>query len=253
MGGRGVRRHQLQMGSIEIKRAEMAERDREAPDYEHTWRPAWIPEIELPLVIDLLDVQPGQTVLDLGAGVGRVTRELVGQGRTIVALDYSLDSLRMNRQHLKAVGNYHGRVAFLLADATTGLPFPAESFDRVACIQMIQHVPTYTERVRLLSEAYRVLKPGGVLVLTTYNRSFMAILRRRRDGFHGGKIYYHLFSVAELRRLLRAFGKRRLFGILNLTPRLYGKPFSSLLERVIQRLPISYLTGSVLVARCVKT
>jgi ubiquinone/menaquinone biosynthesis C-methylase UbiE len=47
---------------------------------------------------------------------------------------------------------------------STSVPFPEGSFDSVACFTMLHHIPTAQEQFRTLCEAFRVLRPGGVLV-----------------------------------------------------------------------------------------
>ena len=47
----------------------------------------------------------------------------------------------------------------------TRLPFPAEQFDVVTCVSVLEHLPE-TARLRGLSEMARVLRPGGRLIVT---------------------------------------------------------------------------------------
>jgi len=91
-------------------------------------------------------------VLDLGAGYGAVTGELVRRcGGRVVALDLAAEALRLTDAFAGA-----GRVN---ADAAR-LPFPAEAFDLVFCQCALLWMPLPVA----IDEAARVLQPGGVLI-----------------------------------------------------------------------------------------
>jgi SAM-dependent methyltransferase len=111
------------------------------------------------LMEKLLGVIPKKEgkILDVACGKGATTRHLLNhyQPDQIVGINISekqLDSCRRN-----AAG-----VTFLLMDATR-LEFPDRSFDTVICVEAAFHFDT---RENFLKEAFRVLKPGGWLVLS---------------------------------------------------------------------------------------
>jgi ubiquinone/menaquinone biosynthesis C-methylase UbiE len=100
----------------------------------------------------------GEQMLELGAGPGAATdwlRRRVGRLVVIEREQQSVDALK-TRFDPDSVEVVHG-------DATA-LAFAADSFDSVAAFTMLHHVPTRALQARLLSEAFRVLRPGGVLV-----------------------------------------------------------------------------------------
>ena len=105
----------------------------------------------------------GASVLDWGCGLGGMLLTLEGvdsslslHGADILA--ETLDRLRDARPSwdLRRV-----------APQPTSLPWPDSSFDRVFLLDVVEHVP---EPLEMLSEAHRVLKPGGILVLSTPDR-----------------------------------------------------------------------------------
>ena len=98
--------------------------------------------------------RPG-SALDLGCGDGRLTAEL--QARELVAADVSEVALERARRRLPG-----SRTLLLAPDEP--LPLKDASFDLVLCAETIEHV---RDLQLLLSEARRVLRPGGRLAITT--------------------------------------------------------------------------------------
>jgi ubiquinone/menaquinone biosynthesis C-methylase UbiE len=96
-----------------------------------------------------------ERALDLGCGDGRLTAEL--DAADLTAADVSDVALERARRRLP-----DARIAELEPDAA--LPFDDGAFDLVLCAETIEHV---RDVQLLLSEARRVLRPGGELALTT--------------------------------------------------------------------------------------
>lgn len=120
------------------------------------------------------DAFRGASVVDIGCGVGRLTRELVSRGaRDAVGVDFSEAALCIARQcTVEGLAN----ARFEWADAQS-LPFSDKSFDVAFCCETIEHV---LDPVAVLTEARRVLVRGGVLILTTPN--YLGALGIRRIG-----------------------------------------------------------------------
>ncbi|MBI5445603.1 MAG: 3-demethylubiquinone-9 3-O-methyltransferase [Deltaproteobacteria bacterium] len=102
--------------------------------------------------------------LDVGCGGGILTEALARLGCTVVGIDRSRPSLRAARAHAAAqelpVGYFNA-----LAEA---LPFEAASFDFVSCCDVLEHV---TALRPVISEVARVLRPGGLFLYDTVNRT----------------------------------------------------------------------------------
>ncbi|WP_221358176.1 class I SAM-dependent methyltransferase [Streptomyces beigongshangae] len=94
------------------------------------------------------------TLLDVACGTGIVTRRFAAAGLGVTGADAACGMLR------RAAGRLPGRV--VLADGRR-LPFPDASFDAVTAIWLL-HLLDDAERV--VAEAARVLRPGGVFVTT---------------------------------------------------------------------------------------
>lgn len=101
----------------------------------------------------LVAVQPGQRILDVAGGSGEMAIPLAGPDRQVIVLDFSLPMLQ--------VGHSRG-IPYLawVAGRSRALPFPANSMDTVTIAFGLRNV-TYVGAT--LSEALRVLKPGGRL------------------------------------------------------------------------------------------
>jgi SAM-dependent methyltransferase len=116
---------------------------------------------------DELGLRPGDLVLDLGAGAGRHSFECFRRGARVVALDYDYGELPAVRDLFWAMkeageGPGSGLGACLNGDALR-LPFPDDTFDRIICSEVFEHIP---DDLGAMNELARVLKPGGVLAAT---------------------------------------------------------------------------------------
>jgi SAM-dependent methyltransferase len=98
-------------------------------------------------------------VLDLACGPGIVSAALAAAAREVVAFDLTPEMLRKARERCAAEGL--ANVTFREGSATE-LPFADESFDAVVSRLAIHH---FAEPEKVLAEAFRVLAPGGTLVI----------------------------------------------------------------------------------------
>ena len=114
----------------------------------------------------------GRTVLDVGSGSGSsaLTMSDAGAASVIgVEPDPEFVDLAKRRAQDEGVAD---RVQFRLIKNTTKLPFRNGAFDIVTFHAVIEHIPPAL-RAPILKEAYRCLRPGGLLVITeTPNRAF---------------------------------------------------------------------------------
>jgi SAM-dependent methyltransferase len=129
-------------------------------------------------------------ILDAGCGSGYGTAELSGAAASVTGTDISADAVGHARLRYGSAG-----VRFLQA-ACEALPFSAAAFDLVVAFEVIEHLDRWRE---LLAEANRVLKPSGVLLVSTPNRDYYAESR----GTAGPNPFHrHEFDYEEFRQSL---------------------------------------------------
>jgi ubiquinone/menaquinone biosynthesis C-methylase UbiE len=114
----------------------------------------------------LITPKPGERILDLACGFGTFTFLCAERGAKTVGLDLSETCLRVGADacsQFRLEGSYH----FVLGDVGR-LPFPDAKFDKLISIDGFEHF-TWSQKRALLSEAHRVLKPGGSFIVYTPN------------------------------------------------------------------------------------
>lgn len=116
----------------------------------------------------LTKIRPGDTILELGCGYGRIMAVLAGKANRIVGIDTSRASLAAGREHLASFPN----CMLIQADAVR-LPFSGRSFDVVFCLQNgISAFHVNPER--LIEESVKVTRPGGIVLFSSYSDRFWA-------------------------------------------------------------------------------
>ena len=124
-----------------------------------------------------------QRVLEIGSGLGTDLRQFALAGARVVGLDLSFQSIALARRHFLAFGN---KGAFLQSDAES-LPFADGLFDVVYSFGVLHHTPNIQGAI---DECYRVLRPGGYLIVMLYNS-------------HSWQVIVEPYLVAVKRWLLR--------------------------------------------------
>jgi ubiquinone/menaquinone biosynthesis C-methylase UbiE/uncharacterized protein YbaR (Trm112 family) len=184
---------------VERKRSEMVARDAQVEDYDRMRGLRAFSKIEIPVTIAQVRPGPDDVLLEAGCGTGRMTTTFAPRCRTLVAADFSYESLRVCRRKLIAAGIRN--VDLVQADVCA-LPFRSEAFTKVASCQVLEHIPTPESRASMVAELARVTRPGGVVVLSAYQHSLFTRLFGHKEGLHDGGIYYFRFSRRELHTLL---------------------------------------------------
>lgn len=126
-------------------------------DYEQTVRSR--------AVLSMLKPQPEETILDIGCGNARDVLPILRANARVVGVDISSEMIQQGKCDLARAG--FPDVELQVGNAIA-LNFTTEVFDGVLCSEVIEHIPDAAEAI---GEIYRVLKPGGRLVLSTPNRA----------------------------------------------------------------------------------
>ncbi len=129
-------------------------------------------------------------ILDAGCGLGYGTVELASQCDSATGTDVSLEAVR------EARGRYEQANVRFLAGSCEALPFADATFDLLTAFEVIEHLDRWGE---LLTEANRVLKPSGVLLVSTPNRDYYA---ESRGAAGPNPFHRHEFDYEEFRRAL---------------------------------------------------
>jgi len=155
--------------------------------------------------------------LDVGCNVGELLGDCRDRYPAMRLAGVEINHVALNKAHQDLPG------ACLCVARADNLPFPDESFDCVACIEVLEHMPAELRQQSLL-EMRRVLRRGGRLVLRVPHagifsfldsnnfrfrlpRLYRALLKhgRRDAGYSGGSedvVWHHHFTREELRELL---------------------------------------------------
>ena len=164
----------------------------------------------------------GDSILDLGCGNGRLAQLFENMNVSYLGVDNSEELIRIAQEKFKDKEN----IKFEVGDVTN--IYRNESFDLIFMLAVLHHIPTKELRLKILTDIYNLLKPGGMLVMSNWN-----ILRVRKyfprffdfkykivhrvwsfkDAFIPWKSievenqrYVHSFTKGELRRLLSKAG-----------------------------------------------
>lgn len=143
--------------------------------------------VQRELVLELLPDRPGR-VLDAGCGPAVMAEPLLERGAEVWAVDASEEMIRLGGERLAA--HPARRRVHLRTGTLEGLEFADGSFDAAIAMGVLEYVP---DRLRALAELRRVLRPGGVLVLTI--PSGISAYHLARNAWTG--------SLAALRRAAR--------------------------------------------------
>ena len=138
----------------------------------------WMPE-----TIDF-SIANGKKLLEVGHGLGSDLLTFAEHGAEVYGVDLT------DEHHRMATRNFalHGRPVTLERCDAANLPFASNSFDYVYSHGVLHHTP---DTVRCISEIFRVLKPGGTMILGLYYRfsAFHLFAKILAQGVVGGRLF----------------------------------------------------------------
>jgi ubiquinone/menaquinone biosynthesis C-methylase UbiE len=192
-------------------------------DYEEEFRKT------LALLGRVKEFGPGSDLLEIGSGTGWFTILARREGYRAVGVDVSWELVEFARKRAAAAGI---EAPFHVASAES-LPLPDATFDVAYANSVMEHVRPWREAV---AEAYRVLKPGGLLFVGTTNRLYpvcteidfplyqwlpfrlqkrIAIRKRGPDIMENGFAWNHFIPMG-IRRGLKDAGFREVYDVFDL-------------------------------------
>jgi protein-L-isoaspartate O-methyltransferase len=144
----------------------------------------------------------GQRVLDLACGEGYGVRMLAGRAASVVGVDIDENVVR------HASAKYGAPNIEFHSGSITATPIKEDhSFDTVVCFEAIEHIDDHE---RLLLEVKRLLKPGGVFIVSTPNKAVYQDVSSEENPYHVKELYFEEFQslLAAHFRNTRFLGQR---------------------------------------------
>lgn len=137
-------------------------------------------------ILSAVKIWPGDTLIDLGCGVGDYTKAI--SLFTANAAGYDRD--------VQAARKKYPGLSFFKMDFGKPLPLADASVDKIISINVIEHLkdPEF-----FLRECQRVLKPGGLIALSTANRNFLL------HDLHYDPTHFYEWTLGEFDSLLRPY------------------------------------------------
>jgi len=131
----------------------------------------------------------GRRVLDAACGEGYGTALLGTKAAEAVGVDIDASSIR------HAQSTYGSATVRFIGGSCTELPFPDASFDVVVSFETVEHLDA-ADQPRMLAEFARVLKPAGLLIISSPNKRLYSDARDYVNEFHRHELYRD--GLAEL-------------------------------------------------------
>ena len=165
--------------------------------------------------------KPGDQVLDLGCGNGRLFQYLEEFDIDYTGIDVSqglLDKAKFKFRNISSLSRFRFKKGSFLE-----IPYKRPYFDKIFCIASFHHLPSKQYRLDALKEMKRVLNKDGKIVISVWNLwrqkyikyIFQSLLKLHKYDFGdcffnwnktGPLRYYHAFTLFEMRGLLREAG-----------------------------------------------
>ena len=158
-------------------------------------------------------------ICDVGCGNGRHSLPLVNDN-LVVGLDFSFNLIKIAHTKIKKMG----KIFLPVVSDALYMPFRNNYFDAVISVATIHHIPSFYYRKKFLENCLNITKRNGIILLTAWNimnlkRFFLCIIQyplkfkgeilEFGDVYIGwgkkAKRYHHLFTLNEMKKLLRSF------------------------------------------------
>lgn len=127
-------------------------------------------------------LQDGYKIIDIGCGFGKISLKFASLGYSVTGIDINHEAIRLSKvaaEGLTLEGSISGKAEFTVGNASE-LPFSGKSFDLAVMQAFLTSVSDAQERIKIIKETFRVLKPGGCLYLVEFGQNWHLKLYRNR-------------------------------------------------------------------------
>lgn len=176
--------------------------DKESDEYDERFETKagkYINERQISIVRNQLGNLESQRVLEIAAGTGRFTNELVRLGGEVVVVDISQDMLKKNQKSTPH--------AEYICGTGSEIPIESNSIDKCLIVNALNHIPGHWG---VTDEINRVLKSGGEMLANfpnkLSNRFPIALYVNRKNKNVGGGVYTKWFNIKKVREKLSKQG-----------------------------------------------
>lgn len=164
-------------------------------------------------------IKKGDKVLDLGCNNGQHSLKVAKKCRQVVGVDYDKNQLQIAREtgRDKKIKN----VRFVYHDLESKIPVKNNSFDKVICLDVLEHL---VKRVQLIREIKRVLRPNGLAFLAIPNIETSWKKLQKKAGIK------NIFAdpdhkIEYTKREAREIFTKQGFKVIKFKPVVYDTPF----------------------------
>jgi len=206
-------------------------------------------EMEISSTIRRMGNIRGKSIVEIGCGTGRYTRQLAESCDSIIAVDFSKESLFINSKLMPQKNN----VRFVHADISK-LNLKPNSFD-LSFSTLYSNFPSFKIRSASTKKIYNALKPNGRYILSAHHHDIRERLRGiPAEGQYNNGIYYKSFTAKSLQAELQDY-----FSNIEYTTICIWVPYISRIQatrvfvsKLCERIPLINKMGSLLLATATK-
>jgi SAM-dependent methyltransferase len=153
----------------------------------------------------------GKIVVDIASGEGYGSALLAGDAASVTGIDIDPDAVKF------AAGKYKRKNLEFKTGSATAIPLPDKSIDVVVSFETIEHHDKHLEMMR---EIKRILKPEGLLIISTPERLYYSEERNYKNPFHVKELNRQEFQLLlqEQFQNVQLLGQRLVYGSLLVNP-----------------------------------
>jgi len=140
-----------------------------------------------------LDIKEGEKILEAGCGTGNLALKIKERRADVEGLDNCKAALEIYKKK-------DHDAELVLADLTKKLPFLNNYFDKIACNNVLYAIPK-DKQPSLISEFYRILKPGGKIVISNPKKGwklYKIYIAGIRENFHREGVVKSILKIFKL-------------------------------------------------------